>query len=92
VDIPIGVGPGRTSLDTALWWPERVGESHDDVDVHLIDPSGVERAKGFSAMSIFERARANGPLATGTWTIRIKGFSIASGAQPVFWSSSLHGC
>jgi hypothetical protein len=61
--------------------------------VHLIDPSGVERAKGFSAMGVFERARASGsPLAAGTWKIRIKGFSIASGAQTVYWSSSLHGC
>jgi hypothetical protein len=92
VDIPLSVGAGRTSMESSLWWPERVGESHDDVDIHLIDPSGVERARGFSAMSIFERARATGPLAVGTWTIRIKGFSIASGAQPVFWTTSLRGC
>ncbi|HEY0582675.1 MAG TPA: S8 family serine peptidase [Chloroflexota bacterium] len=92
IDIPLAVGAGRTGIETALWWPERVGESHDDVDVHLIDPSGIERARGFSAMSIFERARVSGALASGTWTIRIKGFSIASGIQPVFWSTSLRGC
>jgi hypothetical protein len=34
----------------------------------------------------------SGALATGTWTIRIKGFSVASGPQPVFWSLSLRGC
>jgi hypothetical protein len=43
-------------------------------------------------MSVFERARASGPLAAGTWKIRVKGFSIASGRQAVYWSSSLHGC
>jgi serine protease AprX len=93
VNIPLSVGAGRTGIEAALWWPERVGEGHDDVDVHLIDPSGTERGRGFSALSIFERARATGsPLATGTWTIRVKGFSITSGVQPVYWSLSLKGC
>lgn len=92
VDIPLSVGAGRNGIEAAIWWPERVAESHDDVDIHLIDPSGTERARGFSAMSIFERARVSGALATGTWTIRVKGFSIASGPQPVFWSLSLRGC
>ncbi|HET6315684.1 MAG TPA: S8 family serine peptidase [Chloroflexota bacterium] len=92
VDIPLSVGASRNGIEAAIWWPERVTESHDDIDVHLIDPFGVERAKGFSAMSIFERARVSGALTTGTWTIRIKGFSVASGPQPVFWSLSLKGC
>jgi serine protease AprX len=92
IDIPLSVGAGRTGIEAALWWPERFGENHDDVDIHLLDPSGVERARGFSAVSVFERARVSGALATGTWTIRIKGYSIGSGPQSVYWSLSLRGC
>jgi hypothetical protein len=93
VDIPLGVAAPRTNgFEAAIWWPERVGESHDDIDLHLIDPSGVQRGLGFSAMSVFERARATGPLSTGTWKLRVKGFSVASGPQEVFWSAVLKGC
>jgi len=93
VDIPIGVDALRNNgMEAAIWWPERVSECHDDVDVHLIDPFGTQKGPGFSAMSVFERARATGPLTTGTWKVRVKGFSIASGPQPVFWSVVLKGC
>ncbi len=93
VDIPLGVSTlHNDGLEAAIWWPERVSESHDDVDIHIIDPFGTEKGLGFSAMSVFERARATGPLSTGTWKLRIKGFSIASGPQPVFWSAVLKGC
>ncbi len=93
VDIPIGVDAlHNNGMEAAIWWPERVSESHDDVDVHLIDPFGTQKGLGFSAMSVFERARATGPLTTGSWKVRVKGFSIASGPQPVFWSVVLKGC
>jgi serine protease AprX len=65
---------------------------HDDVDLYLIDPSGVEQARGYSGVSIFERASVTTPPALGVWTLRIKGYSIASGPQTVYWSRSLHGC
>lgn len=69
IDIPISIDAGQTNLDGALWWPETAAQQHNDIDIHLIDPSGTERARGFSANSVFERARATGRLQTGTWQI-----------------------
>lgn len=89
IDIPINVGPGKRDLDAALWWPESTAQSHNDIDVHLIDPSGVERAKGYSAVSVFERTGVNGTLQTGTWTIRIRGYSVPTGSQTVYWAAHI---
>lgn len=90
INIPINVTGNRRDLRASLWWPEAQTEQHDDVDVHVIDPSGVERAKGYSAVSVFERARVAGSLANGTWKIRIKGYNVKSGPQPVYWVVDVH--
>lgn len=92
INIPITVGSGKTKLEAALWWPEGATEAHDDVDLYLIDPSGVQRAYSISSPSVFEHVRftpASGYLATGTWNIQIRGYSIPSGPQPTYWTSDL---
>lgn len=86
IDIPINVGYGKRDLDAALWWPESATQTHNDIDVHLIDPSGVERAKGYSGVSVFERTGVSGALQTGTWTVRIRGYSVPTGSQIVYWA------
>lgn len=86
INIPINVGAGKSNLDAALWWPESATQAHNDVDIHLIDPSGVERAKGFSGVSIFERTGVDGALQTGTWVIRIRGYNVPTGSQTVYWA------
>jgi len=90
INIPINVGPNRRDFKAALWWPEAQAEQHDDIDVHLIDPTGVERAKSYSAVSIFELAEVAGNLAQGAWTVRIKGYNIKSGPQTVYWTAEVH--
>jgi len=92
IDIPLSVGSGRTGLEAALWWPERANEAHDDIDLYLIDPLGIERARGYSTDGVFERARVTGALAPGTWKVRIKGYSVVSGPQTVYWVADVRGC
>ncbi|CAH1081526.1 S8 family serine peptidase [Candidatus Nitrotoga sp. 1052] len=87
IDIPINVGVGKSNLDAALWWPESATQTHNDIDVHLIDPSGIERAKGYSGVSIFERTGVNGALQAGTWVIRIRGYNVPTGSQTVYWAT-----
>ena len=86
IDIPINVGAGKKDLDAALWWPESAAQNHNDIDVHLIDPSGVEHARGYSGVSIFERTGVNGALQSGTWTIRVRGYNVPTGSQTVYWA------
>ncbi|NEO64800.1 MAG: hypothetical protein F6J98_32150, partial [Moorea sp. SIO4G2] len=64
-------------------------QAHNDIDIHLIDPTGTERARGFSAVSVFERARVSGSLTPGTWKIRIRGFNVPTGSQVVYWASHI---
>ena len=92
INIEVSVGSGQ-DLEAALWWPEGADEEHDDIDIYLIDPSGKgPRTVGYSGFSVFERARVAGPLAVGEWTIRIKGYSVSSGPQDVYWTANVHGC
>ncbi|MCH7667350.1 MAG: S8 family serine peptidase [Acidobacteria bacterium] len=89
IDIPINVGAGKQNFDVALWWPESAAQAHNDIDIHLIDPSGVERSRGYSGVSIFERAGAGGALQVGTWTVRLRGFDVNTGSQTVYWAAHI---
>ena len=95
IDIPLGIsGASTNTLDAALWWPEFVFnlpligrfEIHNDVDLHLVDPSGTVRASSVSIPSVFERARVSGAIRNGTWKLRIRGYSV-SGTQTVYWAA-----
>ena len=85
IDIPIGIPATNNVLNAAIWWPEAPA-NHNDVDLSLVDPGGVVRASSPSAAGVFERVSVNGPIAGGTWKLRIRGYSVPSGPQPVYWA------
>lgn len=87
VDIPISVPANASNFNAALWWPESVSQSHNDVDLHLIDPFGSLVAYSVAIPTVFERARAAGALTPGTWTLRIYGYSVPTGSQTVYWAA-----
>jgi len=83
LEVPMKIDAASSCrLTGALWWPEEEG-THNDVDLSVIDPFGTRRAVSNSAESVFELARANGPLAAGTWKLRVRGFDV-SGSQDVY--------
>lgn len=93
IDIPLDVGAGHVLFDAALWWPEGRGgflglfEEHSDIDIRLIDPSGVQRAAGLLVNSVFERVQISGAITPGRWTLRIHGFNTHAANRPVYWSA-----
>lgn len=88
IDIPLNIsGPAPNTLDGALWWPETAAQSHNDIDLYLINPDGGTADLSISAPSVFERARVSGPVASGTWTLRIRGFRVRTGIQTVYWAA-----
>jgi len=87
-DIPLSVNDASAKdLDGALWWPETVDQLHNDIDLYLIDPGGVQRAASDSTPSIFERARVAGSITTGTWKLRIRGPRTPGSTQTVYWAA-----
>lgn len=93
ISLPVGSASANT-LDGALWWPEGafsfgpfVFETHNDIDLSLIDPSGVTRDSSLSIPSVYERARVAGSIVNGTWKLRIRGYNVASGPQTVYWAA-----
>lgn len=88
--VPLNIGlslNGYESLSGALWWPETAAQQHNDIDLYLIDPSGNTVASSISGVSVFERARFTGPLMAGTWTLRVYGYSVPTGAQTVYFAA-----
>jgi hypothetical protein len=89
IEIPIDVEFGKTKLEAALWWPERVTEAHDDVELVIFDPYGTPRAHSVSTTSVFEHTEVTENLVEGTWKIVISGDSILSGPQPTYFAINL---
>lgn len=88
IDISLNIsGDPPNILDAALWWPETPAQTHNDVDLYLIDPDGVIQDSSISSPSIFERARVEGSVTTGTWKLRIRGYDVSSDSQTVYWSA-----
>lgn len=88
IEIPLSISGGSpNTLDGALWWPETAAQQHNDIDLALVDPGGTTRESSISIPSVFERARVDGAVASGTWKLRIRGYSVPAGPQTVYWSA-----
>jgi hypothetical protein len=62
-----------------------VSQAHNDVDLYLVSPTGAEYSS-LNTPSVFEKARATGSI-SGTWTLRIYGYSVPAGPQTVYWAA-----
>lgn len=89
IDVPINLGSYTQiwNLQAALWWPEGVSQSHNNIDLHLIAPTGTVRASSTSVPSIFERATVGATIALATWKLRIQGVSVPAAPQAVYWAA-----
>jgi hypothetical protein len=87
-DYTYNLGTSQTFYDAtaSLWWPEGATQAHNEVDLSLVDPSGIVRATSNSATSVFQKARAAGQL-NGNWTLRMtRQGGGAGGSQQVFFA------
>ena len=91
VNIPIENDSfSATSFDGAIWWPESVGQIHNDIDLQLVARDGATVLdSSFDVPSVFERARFAGGLRAGTLTLRIRGFDVGSTPQEVYYAAHL---
>lgn len=89
VNIPLSITEASaTNLNAAIWWGEQATGPHNDIDLYLVDPSNNEVTRSNSIYSVFERARWTGSLASvNNWTIRIRGYSVLTGSQMVYWAA-----
>jgi serine protease AprX len=80
------VPPNAGSFNAVIWWPESTN-SHDDVDLTVVDPNGVVRGSSLSAAGVFERVNVVGPLTPGTWTLQLHGFNVPDSAALVYMTT-----
>jgi hypothetical protein len=73
------------NLQTAIWWPEGTTQ-HNDINLEIRDPSGVVRGAGTSVSSVFEMDNVLSSLSPyGWWQLRIRGQSVTTGPQTVYY-------
>lgn len=89
IEIPLNVGlSSANNLDGAIWWPETAA-THNDIDLRIVSPTGVVMDSSISIPSVFERVRAAGNVATGSWKLRIYGYSVSGGSQTVYYNATV---
>jgi hypothetical protein len=86
-NIQMYVPAGNNRIDASIWWPESSSQSHNDIDLWLVDPSGQTPAVSVSVYSVFERVRVNMPIAPGYWILRVRGYRVPAGPQRVYYSA-----
>lgn len=85
IDIPFTVSGSVSRIDAAIWWPESIGGTHDNINLRLVLPSGGVAVSSVSVGGVFEKVGVQtGTL--GTWKIRLTGQTV-TGTQPVYWSA-----
>jgi serine protease AprX len=97
VKVPLVIHwPDIANVEVALWWPETtrltedgVANTHNDIELELLDDAGTPVAKGNTPQSVFERARAAVTTSSGTWTLRIYRKSLNDSPQTVFWMAAM---
>ncbi|MDX1555674.1 MAG: S8 family serine peptidase [Xanthomonadales bacterium] len=90
IDIPINITAGKVDLEVAAWWPEDHQQAHANIELYAIDNNGQILAASEAADSVWERARVTGPLAAGSWKIRIAARNVPSGNRVVYWAAHVH--
>ena len=83
MDVPIGAGSPGVHVNAAIWWPE--GATHNDVDLYLFRPDGSQADSSMTGGSVFEKVSATTNLQSGTWKLRVRGYSV-TGTQTVYWA------
>ena len=73
-----------TDLEVGLWWPEH--DIHNNIDMGIMSPAGIVEEGSNSGFSVFEGARVEGPIETGTWKIQLLGANVI-GEQTVYVSA-----
>ncbi|MBI1797405.1 MAG: hypothetical protein HYR74_10180 [Candidatus Eisenbacteria bacterium] len=97
-DVPIDLtGLEATSLDAVVWWPEELVtqgghrvDTHNDIDLHLFDPSGHEAASSVETDGVRERVTV--PITSAQrakWTLTVTGYAVNHGPQDVYVAISV---
>lgn len=87
VDITLSLDSSWDTFDVACWWPKNT-DRFRVVWLQLIDPNGAVRASSTSLPSVFQRARENGDIESGDWTLRITHYVPPAGPpQRVYYAA-----
>ena len=87
--IPIRVPRGASRLKAAVWWPESLNQTHNDLDLRIVRPNGRVAAQSISVNGIWEVAETANPE-PGVWRVEVVGYRVGRGGQESFLTVHRH--
>ncbi|KZR86461.1 Serine protease AprX [Synechococcus sp. MIT S9508] len=81
--IPIRVPRGARRLKAAVWWPESVNQTHNDLDLRIVRPNGTIAASSISINGVWEVAETANPE-PGIWRVEVVGYRVGRRGQESF--------
>ncbi len=94
-EIPLDIDSDFAGIDAAIWWPESDSFSggtrtnqHNNLDLHIVGPSGNLVASSELVNSVFERAVFINDTGAPSddWKLRIQGTTLNFSPQKVYWA------
>jgi hypothetical protein len=83
-DIPLYLdAPGI--VDGAIWWPESASQTHNDIDLVLVDPWDTDVLESISGPGVFEKVHYDAGGISGWWKLSARRYSVTS-SQTVYWA------
>jgi hypothetical protein len=98
VTVSLNVPDGACGIKGAIWWPEKAGNQHNDVDLLIRNPENQVIAAAQSGKSVWERVsvsadRGSRGLTGGTYKAQILGYDVGGDGhasdQPVYYYISV---
>lgn len=88
--VEIDVPADADTIEVALWWPEKSGWTHRDIDAYILRPNGTTSDTSLSIPSVFERVKVNN-ASSGLRDIRIHAYSVPLlKSQTVYYAIHVH--
>lgn len=87
-DISVAVSGSSKNFRGAIWWPEDNSETHNEIDLRVLDQNGVQRDQDTTGDGQIRRfVRYNQNLGNGNWTLRIDVVSQPRLPQVVYYAT-----
>ncbi|QDU68514.1 S8 family serine peptidase [Engelhardtia mirabilis] len=88
--VTINVPSTADTVEVAIWWAEKPGWTHRDMDVYIQRPDGTTSDSSLSVPSVFERVKVNN-ASSGNRDIRIHAYSVPwLKNQTVYYAIHVH--
>jgi hypothetical protein len=88
INLTWNIPASRKDLRVAIWWPERQSDAHDDIDLNILNGSGVGVGYSGSTNGVWEKVSVDGNLPQGTYILQVIPYHMPRTTQVVYYTAT----